>query len=248
MKCHSCAHDNAPQMKFCGECGARLVAMGPACRSANAPTNKFCAECGASLGPVAEPATAAPAVSAERYASPQAYTPKHLADKVLSSRSVIEGERKEVTVLFADVRLHRDVRTARPRGRSRHHAPSLRDHPRSGPSLRRNDQPVPRRWRDGAVRRANRARGPRASRAGCGPRDPEGFATARRRLPFRIGINTGLAVVGAIGGDLRMDYTAVGDTTNLPARMLNLVQPGQIVRASGRRQLDRSSSSDGQPR
>src|ERR1700716_2868967 len=107
MKCHACSHDNPPEMKFCGECGGRLATICDACRAANTPTNKFCGECGAPLtpaaAPVAPPAPAASAATTARFASPQAYTPKHLADKILSSRSAIEGERKQVTVLFTDV-------------------------------------------------------------------------------------------------------------------------------------------------
>src|SRR5947207_10276124 len=90
MQCPGCGHANAPSMKFCGECGARLQAVCPACRHANPPGQKFCGECGTVL-------------AAARYASPQAYTPKHLAEKILGSRSAIEGERKQVTVLFTDV-------------------------------------------------------------------------------------------------------------------------------------------------
>src|SRR5690349_3245131 len=95
MKCSACAHDNPPQTKFCGECGARLTAQCPSCHAANPPANKFCGECGA-------PLAAAPRAP-ERFASPRAYTPKHLAEKILSTRSAIEGERKQVTVLFTDV-------------------------------------------------------------------------------------------------------------------------------------------------
>jgi class 3 adenylate cyclase len=82
-------------MKFCGECGTLLVAGCSACGAANPSDNRFCGQCGASL-------TRAPAVS--KVASPQSYTPKHLAEKILTSKSTIEGERKQVTVLFADMK------------------------------------------------------------------------------------------------------------------------------------------------
>ena len=92
MKCPRCQHENLPSMKFCGECGARLAAVCSACGAPNAPTQKFCGECGASLtsgGP--------------KFAAPESYTPKHLAEKILTSKSALEGERKQVTVLFCDI-------------------------------------------------------------------------------------------------------------------------------------------------
>jgi hypothetical protein len=95
MKCARCAHANPAEAKFCGGCGARLDLACPACRASNPPTNKFCHECGAPLagGP-----------AAEKPISPDSYTPKHLAEKSLTSKGALEGERKQVTVLFADVK------------------------------------------------------------------------------------------------------------------------------------------------
>src|SRR5437867_2096073 len=93
MQCPRCQHENLPSMKFCGECGARLAAVCSACGAPNAPTQKFCGECGAALtsgGP--------------KFASPESYTPKHLAEKILTSKAALEGERKQVTVLFADLK------------------------------------------------------------------------------------------------------------------------------------------------
>src|SRR5215471_3506848 len=93
MKCLRCQHENPPGQKFCGECGARLTAACPVCSASNPPGQKFCGECGAALD----------APSLPRFTSPQQYTPKHLADRILTSRSALEGERKQVTVLFVDV-------------------------------------------------------------------------------------------------------------------------------------------------
>jgi len=91
-------------MRFCGRCGAALAPRCPHCGAEAPPGFRFCGQCGKSLqealapGPAAQPAEAAPAP--ER---PAAYTPKHLADKILKSRSALEGERRQVTVLFADM-------------------------------------------------------------------------------------------------------------------------------------------------
>jgi hypothetical protein len=94
MHCPRYQHENPVGVKFCGECGARLEGLCPSCKASNPPTNKFCGQCGAALGQTA----------ASNFTSPQAYTPKHLAVKILTSKSALEGERKQVTVLFADVK------------------------------------------------------------------------------------------------------------------------------------------------
>jgi class 3 adenylate cyclase len=96
MKCPRCQHENPPQAKFCLECGARVALTCTKCRSELPAAAKFCLECGA---PVASQATAEP-----RFTSPESYTPKHLAERILTSKSALEGERKQVTVLFADLK------------------------------------------------------------------------------------------------------------------------------------------------
>ena len=95
MNCSRCQHDNPAGVKFCGECGARLESICASCAAANPPRNKFCGQCGASL---------IQAATSAKFASPEAYTPKHLAEKILTSKSALEGERKQVTVLFADMK------------------------------------------------------------------------------------------------------------------------------------------------
>ena len=93
MTCPRCQAQNREGVRFCEECGARLALTCPSCGAEVAPDKKFCGACG---GPLTAPAPARPT-------SPQSYTPKHLADKILTSRSALEGERKQVTVLFVDV-------------------------------------------------------------------------------------------------------------------------------------------------
>ncbi|HLN87672.1 MAG TPA: zinc ribbon domain-containing protein, partial [Candidatus Limnocylindrales bacterium] len=95
MNCSRCQHDNPAGVKFCGECGARLESICASCAAANPPGNKFCGQCGSSL---------VQAATSAKFASPEAYTPKHLAEKILTSKSALEGERKHVTVLFADLK------------------------------------------------------------------------------------------------------------------------------------------------
>src|SRR5262249_33358603 len=87
-------------IKFCGECGASLKAKCAICGFENTPTIKFCGECGKPLVEVSKPGPPPEARS---------YTPKHLAEKILTNRSALEGERKQVTVLFADVKGSMDL-------------------------------------------------------------------------------------------------------------------------------------------
>src|ERR1700687_5118849 len=95
MQCSRCQHENPAAQKFCGECGARLALVCPSCGASNPPAQKFCGECGTGL---------APTEGTAKYGTPQSYTPKHLAEKILTSKAALEGERKMVTVLFADLK------------------------------------------------------------------------------------------------------------------------------------------------
>ncbi|MBI2202476.1 MAG: zinc ribbon domain-containing protein [Candidatus Rokubacteria bacterium] len=98
VKCPRCTHANPAAAKFCSECGARLAATCAHCGHELLPDGKFCSECGQPAGSAPRAASVA---AADRYQSPTAYTPKHLADRILTSRIALEGERKQVTVLFA---------------------------------------------------------------------------------------------------------------------------------------------------
>jgi hypothetical protein len=96
MKCSQCGFENKPNKKFCIKCGSKLIVKCPQCDSEIEARDDFCGECGHDLRGPKKP-------SAIDYSQPQSYTPKFLADKILTTRSSIEGERKLVTVLFADV-------------------------------------------------------------------------------------------------------------------------------------------------
>src|SRR5918912_2744021 len=93
MRCSGCGTDNAPGVKFCGGCGARLDIPCPGCQSMNPAANRFCNGCGTALDR-----------DVPRFDAPDAYTPGHLARKILNSRESLAGERKQVTVLFADLK------------------------------------------------------------------------------------------------------------------------------------------------
>jgi ribosomal protein L40E len=99
MRCSGCGHESPPDSRFCLECGTAFMVRCTRCGADLPATARFCNHCGAP----AEAAELAP----ER--SPRAYTPRHLAEKILTSRSALEGERKQVTVLFADVKGSMDL-------------------------------------------------------------------------------------------------------------------------------------------
>ena len=130
MQCPQCQHDNSATARFCEECGRLLRARCPACGFEPAPSAKFCPECGQRLAPPA-PATASPVA----FTPSQAYTPPHLAEKIRLAKSVLEGERKQVTVLFADLKgsmellADRDPEEARADPRSGARAPDGRRAP-----------------------------------------------------------------------------------------------------------------------
>ena len=94
MQCPRCHAQNRDGLKFCEDCGARLALACPQCGAEVTAGKKFCGSCGA---PIA-------GQHGGRFAAPDTYTPLHLAEKILTSKAALEGERKQVTVLFADLK------------------------------------------------------------------------------------------------------------------------------------------------
>jgi hypothetical protein len=94
MQCARCHHENRPGAKFCEECATPLARACANCGAQLSPTAKFCSECAHPAGQAA----------AARFAAPEAYTPKHLAERILTSKAARERERKQVSVLFADLK------------------------------------------------------------------------------------------------------------------------------------------------
>ena len=100
MRCSKCGQENRTGRRFCAHCGAKLTLVCASCKAENEPGEQFCGDCGQRI---AEPAEAPPPPD------PRSYTPPHLAEKILQSKSALEGERKQVTVLFADVKGSMDL-------------------------------------------------------------------------------------------------------------------------------------------
>ena len=230
MYCPRCQRENRSQAKFCEECGASLAQSCGHCGAALSTSAKFCSECG-------RPTSVHPGHEA-RYTSPDAYTPKHLAEKILTSRSALEGERKQVTVLFVDVsgftalsaKLDpEDVHQLMDRAFELMLAEVHRYEGTVNQFLGDGLMALfgaPIAHEDHPVRAVHAALG--IQRALWGYRER---LQAERGINFqvRLGLNTGAVVVGKIGDNLRMDYTAAGDTTNVAARLLALAEPGQVL-------------------
>src|SRR5919197_5059055 len=241
MRCLNCQFDNPPAMKFCGQCGTQLAQLCPRCGAENQPTFKFCGQCGTALTTPPPPADTAgdPAqLSRPPEAQRQGYTPPHLAEKILRSRSALEGERRHVTVLFADMTGFTPL--AEKLDPEEVHQIIDRCFELITAEVHRFEGTINQYTGDGVMALfgtpvAHEDSPRRAVHAALGIqralREYGQELQAQRgfTLQMRISIHTGLVVVGKIGDDLRMDYTAVGDTINLAARLQQLARPGSVV-------------------
>jgi class 3 adenylate cyclase/tetratricopeptide (TPR) repeat protein len=173
--------------------------------------------------------------SGTRFGSPESYTPKHLAEKILTSKSALEGERKQVTVLFADLKGSMELLADRDPEEARELLDPVLE--RMMEAVHRYEGTVNQVMGDGimALFGAPVAHEDHAVRACYAALDMQAairrYADEIRRtqgiaLDIRVGLNSGEVVVRAIGSDLHMDYTAVGQTTHLAARMEQLARPG----------------------
>src|SRR2546425_1112113 len=201
----------------------------PSCGHANRAAAKFCEECGTRRGSAA--------ASAEPPRAPRDYTPRHLAEKILGSRAALEGERKQVTVLFADVKGSMDL--AEQLDPEEWHRILGRFFQLLAEGVHRFEGTVNQYTGDGimALFGAPIAHEDHARRACYAALH---LAEALRRygeelkrmlglgFSVRMGLNSGEVVVGRIGDDLRMDYTAQGPPVGLAARMEQLAGPERV--------------------
>jgi class 3 adenylate cyclase/tetratricopeptide (TPR) repeat protein len=215
-------------MKFCGQCAAPMAATCASCGANNPPENKFCGQCAAPLTKVA----------ASRFQSPEVYTPRHLAERILTSKSALEGERKQVTVLFADLKGSMDLLADRDPEEARKLLDPVLE--RMMEAVHRYEGTVNQVMGDGIMALfgapiAHEDHAVRACYAALRMQESVNrYAEEARRahgvtVQIRVGLNSGEVVVRAIGNDLHMDYTAVGETTHLAARMEQLARPGTVL-------------------
>ena len=248
MRCAGCQHENPAHAKFCLQCGARLALRCAQCGTELPAGARFCLECGQRVASSGAPAatsadtvpTAPKPVAAVSDAGQRlrTYTPRHLSEKILKARSALEGERRQVTILFADIAGYTSL--AEQLDPEEVHQLIDRCFELITAEVHRFEGTINQYTGDGvmalfgapiahedAARRAVHA----ALAIQRAMRDHGKDVQERlgRPLQMRIGLNTGVVVVGRIGDDLRMDYTAVGDTTNLAARMQQIARPGSVL-------------------
>jgi class 3 adenylate cyclase/predicted ATPase len=234
MNCLQCQAQNPGDAVFCENCGARLEVVCPNCGGANRLGAKFCKKCGQRL------LEAAPAalVTAGKFDSVEAYTPKHLAERILTSKITLEGERKQVTVLFADMKGSMELLADRDPEEARKLLDPVIEHMME--AVHRYEGTVSNIMGDGIMALfgaplAHEDHAVRACYAALRMQESvKRYAEDVRRtegvpIQIRVGLNSGEVVVGAIGNDLKMEYTAVGQTTHLAARMEQLATPGSIL-------------------
>ena len=235
MDCLACGHQNREGARFCAQCAASLIEapVCPRCGASNIPGARFCDACGQSLGegPATEPS------GLTRAPDPRAFTPDYLADKIRSGKGVLEGERKHVTVLFADVLGSMALAEQSDPEQWQRMMEQLFAILSGG--VHRFEGTVDKFTGDGImalfgapIGHENHAQ--RACYAALRLQDElAAYAAELRRteglsLSVRIGINSGQVVVGAIGDDLAMEYTAIGHTVGLAQRMESLAEPGKV--------------------
>ena len=231
MQCPKCQFENREEGNFCSECGYKFEITCPKCGNKIRSGGKFCYDCGEKI---AEPLE----IPSLDYTQPQSYTPKFLADKILRSRSSIEGERKLVTVLFADVANY----TSMAEKLDPEDVHQIMDgcfqilmdeiHKYEGTINQFTGDGVMALFGAPLAHEDHAQRACYAALAILKSLDQYGEELKNElgiNFKMRIGLNSGNVVVGSIGDNLRMDYTAVGDTTNLASRMQSKAKPGTVL-------------------
>jgi len=232
MKCPRCQHENEAGAKFCEECATPLARACTKCGRQLSPGAKFCPEC-------AHPTALSAAPSgAPRFNTPESYTPKHLAERIVNSKAALEGERKQVTVLFADLKSSMELLADRDPEEARKILDPVLE--RMMEAVHRYEGTVNQVMGDGIMALfgaplAHEDHAIRACYAALRMQESvKQYADEVRRshgavVKIRVGMNSGEVVVRSIGSDLRMDYTAVGQTTHLAARMEQMAMPGSVL-------------------
>jgi len=237
MKCSKCQAENPETRKFCRECGAKLSLPCPQCGCENNPGDRFCGECGHDLAVPATPPLKAISFE-EKLEKLQRYLPGGLTEKILAQRGKIEGEHRQVTVMFCDLKgftplseklgeekvysimdelFEMMIHKVHEYGGTVNKGTGDGIMALFGAPIAVEDAP------QRAIRSALAIQREMAKFSGTLKGETE-----IPPLKMRIGINTGPVVVGTLGNDLRVEFTAMGDTVNLASRMEGLAEPGTV--------------------
>ena len=229
MKCSTCGHENRTGAKFCENCAAALARACVRCGSQVSTTAKFCSECGHALRIDA---------SDRRFGAPKSYTPQYLADKIFTAKATLEGERKHITVLFADIQGSMQLLAKRDPEESQKLLDPVLE--RMMEAVHHYEGTVNKVLGDGIMALfgaplAHEDHAVRACYAALRMQETvTQYADEVQRshgvpVTIRVGLNSGEIVVGAIGNDLHIDYTVVGETAHLAARMEQMAKPGSVL-------------------
>ncbi len=238
MKCPECGTENREGARFCGKCGGALGLVCPECGTELPPDLRFCDACGSQLGAVTEPA--APDVDADAVSERlQRLVPKEYAERLLATCGQVQAERRMVTILFSDVK----GSTAMAENLDPEDVMEIMDGAFDVliEPIYRYEGTLARLMGDAVLaffgapiaheddpERAIRAALEITAQAAEYAKRLE-IERGIKGFNVRVGINTGLVVVGEVGSDLRVEYTAMGDTINLAARMEQNAPPGGIL-------------------
>jgi class 3 adenylate cyclase/tetratricopeptide (TPR) repeat protein len=231
MRCPRCQADNREGARFCRACGVGLAAVCASCSARLEGGSKFCDSCGA-------PVLATPPAAESRFGSPESYTPKHLAEKIRTAPTPLEGERKHVTVLFADLKGSLELLNDRDPEEARALINPVLEQMME--AVHRYEGQVNQVMGDGIMALfgapvAHEDHGLRACYAALRMQESvKAYADTVRRtegvpIQIRVGLNSGEVFLGPVGSDLQLEYTAIGQTTHLAARMEQMATPGSIL-------------------
>jgi class 3 adenylate cyclase/tetratricopeptide (TPR) repeat protein len=236
MKCPKCEFDNREGAKFCGKCREKLSRICPHCSTENPPGNTFCDECGNDFATPSGPRPQAVSFD-DKLDKIQRYLPKGLTEKILAQKDRIEGERKQVTVMFCDM----EGFTSLSEQLGPEEAYSIMDkvyeilihkvHDYEGTVNEMTGDGImalfgaPIALED-APQRAIRSAYAIHREMVKFNEDIKQEKGGIKPIKMRVGIHTGPVVVGTLGNTLRVEFKAVGDTVNLASRMEGLAEPG----------------------
>jgi len=235
MRCPKCDFEIHAGLTFCGRCGAKLERVCPKCNFSNPFDYSYCGKCGHDLSLSSKPLPRELSFD-EKIARIQKYLPGELTEKILAQKDKIEGERKQVTVMFCDMEGY----TGLTEKLGPEEAYSMMDkvyeilihkvHDYEGTVNELTGDGImalfgaPIALEDASQRAIRSALA--IHREMTKFSDQLKSESGKPSIKMRIGIHTGPVVVGTLGNDLRVEFKAVGDTVNLASRMESLAEPG----------------------